>query len=110
MDKLGGNSTFSFAAEILMVPTGAAIPYSYDVRNLISRKPSSAIEQMKGMLAKSGRLAIPYTAPVEELVAEPEADEGPGAIDEPDDVAVVIPTTMTDHAAKVVKEKAAKAA
>lgn len=58
------------ALEIVLVPTGANIPISYEVRPLIARRPDSAVNRMKLALQAANRLRLPAPAPAPALQGE----------------------------------------
>jgi hypothetical protein len=70
--------------EIVLVATGKAIPYAYEVRNLIPREADNPLNRIKSLIAGKGKLRLP--PPVQADPIDP-PDAAPAALEAPADPA-----------------------
>lgn len=82
----GGNvKQIPLAIEIVLTPTGKAIPTAYEIRNLMRKRPESVMNQIKQELAGMNRLRVsgPVEAPplaqlgIEDAAGLPAPEEDP---------------------------------
>jgi hypothetical protein len=58
MMEKGGAEAIVCALEIVLVPTGKSVPFAYEVRNLITRRPDNPINRLKAEMQAAGRLRL----------------------------------------------------
>ena len=64
LEKSGDNEAIQMAAEVLCVATGKAVPFAYELRNVLPREVNSPMNQLKARLAKAGKLHKGLPPPV----------------------------------------------
>jgi hypothetical protein len=57
------SASLVFAVEISIMATGKSIPYAYEVKNLVRRRPDNPLNALKAEMAKAGRLRLPPPPP-----------------------------------------------
>lgn len=59
LDKARDVPAIIFAVEVSIVATGKTVPYSYEVKNLIRRRPENPLNALKAEMKAAGRLRLP---------------------------------------------------